>query len=253
MRYFINLMRSKIFSFGILLWFSNLAIADTITSGSVGLIKPSTGTVDASRSWGDKLNFNFEVITDTFDVVISSILAVENTAKNIFSTQVVNGQIYGEDVAQGTLASSHVISGTFLRDSPGVLRSSHTAGKQKYYQVTIGSVGANPDSADILDNGISGLNSALVIGQLMGMTMHQSTSFVSIFLNPDTNFSMNGGTLPFGATLVCGDSTTISPVGISSAILDVYGQIGRLGNPCVIDLQGRGYSGEMIRLRSKSR
>ena len=161
--------------------------------------------------------------------------------------------VRGENINTGTVNSSHVVAGIFLRDSPGVLRSSHTAGKQKYYQITIGTTGSNPDSADILDNGITGFTSALVLGQLNGLTLQKPTTTASIFLNPNSNFNFNGATLPAGVVLVCGDSTTISPVGVSSSIIDVYGQIGRLGQPCTIDLHDRGFTGEMIRLRSNSR
>lgn len=39
--------------------------ADTITSGNLGLLLPSTGAVDTTRSWADKINTNFEIISST--------------------------------------------------------------------------------------------------------------------------------------------------------------------------------------------
>lgn len=45
--------------------------ADTITGGSVGLLQPSTNTVDASRSYGAKLNENFKIIAASMTGIIS--------------------------------------------------------------------------------------------------------------------------------------------------------------------------------------
>lgn len=44
--------------------------ADSVTSGVVGLLKPSTNTVDATRSWADKLNVNFDIIAATMNGII---------------------------------------------------------------------------------------------------------------------------------------------------------------------------------------
>lgn len=42
------------------------AMADTITSG-VGLLKPTTGLIDTTRSWADKINANFDIIASTLN------------------------------------------------------------------------------------------------------------------------------------------------------------------------------------------
>ena len=96
-----NLMKSKLYiAFGLVLLGTQFAYSDDITSGSIGLIKPTTGQIDKTgRSWGDKLNFNFDVIASTIEKSI-------NIAQNIFSTQIANGQVYGEDIARGAVAAS---------------------------------------------------------------------------------------------------------------------------------------------------
>lgn len=61
--------------FGLLLFnFTNLW-ADTITSGSIGLLKPTTGVVSA-RPAGDKLNSNFDMIAATITTLFQNISGV---------------------------------------------------------------------------------------------------------------------------------------------------------------------------------
>lgn len=44
--------------------------ADTVTSGSIGLLKPTTGIIDVKRNWLDKLNSNFDTIASTITATI---------------------------------------------------------------------------------------------------------------------------------------------------------------------------------------
>ena len=50
--------------------------ADSVTSGSVGLLIVSTGVVDSSRNWGDKINSNFEIVASSMSDLISAGSAV---------------------------------------------------------------------------------------------------------------------------------------------------------------------------------
>ena len=87
----------------ILLGLYSNSMADTVTSGSVGLLKPSTGVIDTSRSWADKFNSNFDIIASTLGSVLN---ATQNTM----------------------VASSNTLPGVFLLNGNGVVRSSHTVG-----------------------------------------------------------------------------------------------------------------------------
>ncbi len=58
--------------FGLLTLITGNLYADSITNGSVGLIKISTGVV-GTRNWGDKYNENFQIIANTMTTVQTNI------------------------------------------------------------------------------------------------------------------------------------------------------------------------------------
>lgn len=79
-----------------LLLIPSISYADSVTSGSVGFLKPSTG-VYSSRSWADVLNANWDIAA----ALITAALA--NNQNLIFSTNVANNQIMGNNIAAGTI------------------------------------------------------------------------------------------------------------------------------------------------------
>ena len=56
-----------------LLCLPSLAYADSITTGNLGLLKPSTGVYN-TRSWGDKLNADLDIIDSSFTGINSKII-----------------------------------------------------------------------------------------------------------------------------------------------------------------------------------
>lgn len=82
--------------FGLLLFNISNLWADTITSGSLGLIKPSTGVVSA-RPPGDKLNSNF-------DIIDSSFTQIKNKQQSALT-------IYDESSPQGNINTLNVTGG----------------------------------------------------------------------------------------------------------------------------------------------
>lgn len=80
--------------FGLLCLNISYLWADTQTTGSMKLLQPSTNTVDKSRSWGDKLNADLQIIDSTmsntinamngqFASAFSSISALGTSTQNI--------------------------------------------------------------------------------------------------------------------------------------------------------------------------
>lgn len=75
---------------GLLLLTAAYLWADTKTTGSLGLLKPSTNQIDSTRSWADKINTNFEIIDSSVSGVINGSLSISgvvtsanwNTAKS---------------------------------------------------------------------------------------------------------------------------------------------------------------------------
>lgn len=85
-----------------LLFFSAAPLfADSITSGSLGLLKPSTNTVDPTRSWADKLNKNFDMIAATITGIIT--VPGEPTSFTLF-----------KDTAQAKIATISQDTGTLF-------------------------------------------------------------------------------------------------------------------------------------------
>ena len=59
------------------------ATPDTLTTGSIQLLKPSTSTPDATRSAGDKLNGNFDMIAGTFTNILTKTSALADSTTTI--------------------------------------------------------------------------------------------------------------------------------------------------------------------------
>ena len=64
--------------------------ADTVTSGDIGLVLPSTGIVDRSRGYGDKINSNFQAIVSTITDMRTSITALGVATGTLALTTTVN-------------------------------------------------------------------------------------------------------------------------------------------------------------------
>lgn len=92
----------KLLIISAVLLINSVCYADTQTSGSVKLLKPSTGTIDTNRSWADKINSNFDIIASTLGNLVG---VAQNPV--IFSSNIVDGQVMGRDIAAGTISSSH--------------------------------------------------------------------------------------------------------------------------------------------------
>lgn len=170
--------------------------ADTQTSGSMKLLKPTTGYVDTRRSWADKINANFDIIDST---VSNTLNQVRNPV--IFSTNIANGQVWGEDIAVGTIASSHVVAGTFLNNGVAVVRSSHTLG---LLQNSVGVVfSSHIANGQFLQNGTEVVFSSHV----------KTGTFIKEISIYDSGFQGNVNTIDFGANLtatVVGTTATIA-------------------------------------------
>lgn len=61
------------------------ATPDTITSGSIGLLKPSTTTADPTRGAGDKLNGNFDMIAATITNIYSLTSIITNSTTTLYN------------------------------------------------------------------------------------------------------------------------------------------------------------------------
>lgn len=55
----------------LLLLIPSISFADTATTGNPALILVSTGSVDRTRSWGDKINENFSIISASMAAIIA--------------------------------------------------------------------------------------------------------------------------------------------------------------------------------------
>lgn len=104
--------------------------ADSITSGVVGLLKPSTNTVDSSRSYGSKLNENFQIIANTMTGILNGSLPIpgvtaiqptlQSPATGIYNLRSDAGTRYGianttgVEVGQGLNITSFMSTSSIL-------------------------------------------------------------------------------------------------------------------------------------------
>jgi hypothetical protein len=134
---------------------AHTACQDTITSG-VGFITTTTGCVDNTRRYDDKQNANWRIAAATMTNQAGQISAINqatgsyllngtgviqsthvaagvlwnNGANVIFSTNIAPGEVFGSDIAQGTIASSQTKRGVttgILGDETGIIQSTHIA------------------------------------------------------------------------------------------------------------------------------
>lgn len=81
--------------------------ADTTTSGSVGFIKITTGSIDRQRHPGDKTNENWDIAAATFTNNINRLNALDTstgllankTWPIVVSSNILDGQVTGNDIA----------------------------------------------------------------------------------------------------------------------------------------------------------
>lgn len=125
--------------FGLLLFPLSHLWADSVTTGNLGLLKPSTNTIDKSRSWADKLNTNFDIIDATFTTIAaqsaaSKLNAGSNNAGVIFSSMIAAGQVSATNAIQAGSGNAGVITSSMTNSSlinagsnnAGVITSSMT-------------------------------------------------------------------------------------------------------------------------------
>ena len=57
--------------------------ADSVTSGSMGLLLPTTGVADVTRSWADKYNENFRIISSTTGTILTNLATIATDTTTI--------------------------------------------------------------------------------------------------------------------------------------------------------------------------
>lgn len=117
--------------------------ADTVTSGSVGFLKPAVGVVDTTRSWADKYNSNWDIAAASMTTVLTSISGVaastgaSNTAFRAYTSSAdarFNGltvdtaaianrpfvtTIYDEGAVQGNITTLNFVGGNIAATLSG--------------------------------------------------------------------------------------------------------------------------------------
>lgn len=242
-----------------LLFISNL-YADSITSG-VGLILPTTGVVDLTKSWATKYNENFNVIAGTIVANINDINIIEsrldnvaastasigstlaNTLDNTSSTQtktgglIVNAMIKADDFS----GSGRLLTGiTAASISSGTFNDTFL----RQYNIVVGTLTAsNVDIAtNIVENALNAVN--------------------SICINRDCSVLFQSGVYQLGVTTaivkvstgisvyaIPGSSTVWAMTSNTSSGVVVYGGIDGIS----FDLAGKSYSGLLVDQRFNSR
>lgn len=118
------LLMSPIFA---LIYFAR---ADTVTSGNVGLLIPSTGVADTTRNWADKYNENFRIIASTLGTSVSDIngkISAGTGNAGVIVDSMTTGLLQNGPV----LRASHTVSGVangLVQNNIGVIVGSMTAG-----------------------------------------------------------------------------------------------------------------------------
>lgn len=87
-----------------------LHAADTITSGSIGLLKPSITTADPTRGAGDKTNGNWDMVAATFTKIIIQITGLSTSTVLLPSTNTWTGSNTFKDITVGTLTAISSVS-----------------------------------------------------------------------------------------------------------------------------------------------
>lgn len=110
-----------------LLVLPSICYADTYTSGTMALLIPSTGVVD-SRSWADKYNENFKIISSSFSTsfpnLIAAISIATQTIANSTGLVTVNGVVISSFLITGSGQSTSFNGSTVTVNIPGGAASS---------------------------------------------------------------------------------------------------------------------------------
>jgi len=86
----------------------SISWADSVTSGSVGLLIITTGVVDTSRNWGDKFNENTRIVSSSMNTIISNMNVVATDTTTLQSN--INGKLNAGSNNEGVIFSTMVNS-----------------------------------------------------------------------------------------------------------------------------------------------
>ena len=90
---------------------------DSVTSGSLGLLLPSTGVVDSNRSWADKINTNFEIIDST----VSGTLGLADNMGSHIATQTLDMASFGITNSSSIVVQDTMTATSIFFDSASVV------------------------------------------------------------------------------------------------------------------------------------
>lgn len=125
------------------LLFVGIARADTVTSGAIGLTIISTTTRDSTgKSWGDKINENFNVISSSYSPVISSVTNHEGRIQALEATATTYVTLSSTVSSQGSRlnaldASTTTLGGPFRSTSTYLYDLVITSNSQNTNQVVV--------------------------------------------------------------------------------------------------------------------
>lgn len=216
--------------------------ADTLTTGNQKFLLPSTGVVDASRNWGDKINENFRITDSSLTSVQTAIAAIQTDTSTVLSL------IKSTAVQVSNYVTENNSSTTSLRNDVNAIVTVNP------YKIIVGTTGTtginaivnNANQFDLI------LNTVGARGTTSGVVgTNQSTVTAVIAFREGVYTGMQGSTIPAGiiAQGVSGSSTVWVVSATSGVIANVYGTLKGI----TFDLGNLGYAAPGIWVSSNGR
>jgi len=239
--------------------------ADSVTSGSLGLLIPSTGVIDTSRRLDDKYNGNFRMISSTVSEILtrfsdiatsttsinSTVTAIRTSTAAVESTLSQRTQVWydeGTALTGGDIKAVNVVGGNVQATQSGstvtiTISGSGTSGGSSFraYTLYVGTPGT--PNVDAVIGGPASFDAMFASVAARGLTYGSSVT-ATIYMNNGV-YSISNTTIPAGIEIHCGSSVTFTPTNFTDSIFTVYGKI--FGPR--FDVQSRAFNGRLVDIK----